>query len=126
MGGDSEPAPRGIRKDQSIPLTIRTIVKDELQAQLDDLEKHLRSSFRKESNEIKEQIQSVNTQMEDLGTLIADLNLRTGKLEEDLSNRFGLVVKLRKYTLDQLMSEYKRLTGTLRPDQEESTENAKI
>jgi len=37
-----------------------------------------------------------------------------------------LVVKLRKYTLDQLMSEYKRLTGTLRPDQEESPENAEI
>ena len=110
----------------SIEDEIRTIVKDELQTQLDDLEKHLRSSFRKESNEIKEQIQSVNTQMEDLGTLIADLNLRTQKLEEDLTNRFGLVVKLRKYTLDQLMSEYKRLTGTLRPDQEESHENVEI
>jgi peptidoglycan hydrolase CwlO-like protein len=110
----------------SIEEQIRTIAKDELQTQLDDIEKRMRSSFRKESNEIKEQIQAINTQLEDLGTLIADLNLRTQKLEEDLSNRFGLVVKLRKYTLDQLMSEYKRLTGTLRPDQEESPENAEI
>ena len=110
----------------SIEEQIRTIAKDELQTQLDDIEKRMRSSFRKESNEIKEQIQAISAQMEDLGTLIADLNLRTQKLEEDLSNRFGLVVKLRKYTLDQLMSEYKRLTGTLRPDQEETPENAEI
>jgi len=110
----------------SIEDEIRTIAKDELQTQRDDIEKRMRSSFRKESNEIKEQIQAISTQMEDLGTLVAELNLRTGKLEEDLANRFGLVVKLRKYTLDQLMSEYKRLTGTLRPDQEESPENAEI
>ena len=110
----------------SIEEQIRTIAKDELQTQLDAIEKRMRSSFRKESNEIKEQIQAISTQMEDLGTLIADLNLRTQKLEEDLSNRFGLVVKLRKYTLDQLMSEYKRLTGTLRPDKKESPENAEI
>jgi chromosome segregation ATPase len=110
----------------SIEEQIRTIAKAELQTQLDDIEKRMRSSFRKESNEIKEQIQAISTQMEDLGTLIADLNLRTQKLEEDLTNRFGLVVKLRKYTLDQLMSEYKRLTGTLRPDKEETPENAEI
>ena len=108
----------------SIEEQIRTIAKDELQTQLDDIEKRMRSSFRKESNEIKEQMQAISTQMEDLGTLIADLNLRTQKLEEDLSNRFGLVVKLRKYTLDQLMSEYKRLTGSMRPEQEEPVENA--
>ncbi len=40
-----------------------------------------------------------------------------------MNNRWSLVVKLRKYTLDQLMSEYKRLTGQMRPEQEESVEN---
>ena len=110
----------------SIEEQIRTIAKDELQTQLDDTEKRMRSSFRKESNEIKEQIQALTTQIEEMRTLIADISLRTEKLEEDLSNRFGLVVKLRKYTLDQLMSEYKRLTGSMRPEQEESVENAEI
>jgi len=38
-----------------------------------------------------------------MGTLIAELNLRTGKLEEDLINM-----------------------GTLQPDQEKSTENYDI
>jgi len=38
----------------------------------------------------------------------------------------SLVVKLRKYTLDQLMSEYNRLKGTLRPEREETLENAEI
>ena len=53
----------------SIEEEIRTIAKDELQTQLDDIEKRMRSSFRKESNEIKEQIQAVGTQMEEMGTL---------------------------------------------------------
>ena len=110
----------------SLEQQIRTIANDELQTQLDDVEKRMRSSFRKENNEIKEQIQALNTQLEEMDTLIAGINLRADKLEENITKRFGLTAKLRKYTLDQLMSEYKRLTGTLRPDQEETPENAEI
>ena len=106
----------------SLEEKIRTIAKDELQTQLDDVEKRMRNSFRKENNEIKEQIQALNTQLEDMGTLIAKLNLRAEKLEENITKRFGLIAKLRKHTLDQLMSEYKRLTGSLRPDKEDSAE----
>ncbi len=110
----------------SLEEQIRTIANDELQTQLDDVEKRMRNSFRKENNEIKEQIQALNTQLEDMNTLITGLNLRSEKLEENITKRFGLVTKLRKHTLDQLMSEYKRLTGSIRPDQEESPENAEI
>jgi len=109
----------------SLEEQIRTIALDELQTQLADVEKRMRSSFRMESNEIKKQIQAMSTQLEEMGTLIAELNLRTEKLEEDLINRFGFIAKLRRDTLDKLMSDYKRLTGTLHPNQEESAENAR-
>ncbi len=73
----------------------------------------MQSSSMNESNEIKEQIQAMSTQLEELSVLIAELNLRTEKLEKDLINKFDLIVKLRKNTLGQLISEYKKLMGTL-------------
>ena len=102
----------------SVEEQIRTIAKDELQTQLDNIEERMRSSFRKESNEVKEKIQEISIQLEEMGTLIAELNLRTEKLEKDIINKFDLIVKLRKYTLDQLISEYKRLMGIPYPNLE--------
>ncbi len=110
----------------SIEEQIKTIAKQELDIQISDVEKRLRTHSRRESKEILDQMEVITTQLEVLNGTIADLSSRLEKLEEDLSNRFGLVVKLRKYTLDQLMSEYKRLTGSMRPEHEESPENAEI
>jgi predicted nuclease with TOPRIM domain len=110
----------------SIEEQIRMIAKQELDIQLSDAEKRLRAQSRQENKEILDQIEGITAQLEALNETITDLSSRIEKLEEDLSNRFGLVVKLRKYTLDQLMSEYKRLTGSMRPEQEESAENAEI
>ena len=102
----------------SVEEQIRTIAKDELQTQLDNIEERMRSSFRKESNEVKEKIQEISIQLEEMGTLIAELNLRTEKLEKDIINKFDLILKLRKYTLDQLISGYKRLMGIPYPNLE--------
>lgn len=110
----------------SIEEQIKTIAKQELDIQISDVEKRLRTHSRRESKEILDQMEAITTQLDVLNETIVDLSSRLEKLEEDLSNRFGLVVKLRKYTLDQLMSEYKRLTGSMRPEQEESAENAEI
>ncbi|HUS77612.1 MAG TPA: hypothetical protein VM050_02970 [Patescibacteria group bacterium] len=110
----------------SIEEQIRTIATDELETQLIELEKRLRNSMRQENRELKEQMDALGVQLEQVQARFGEFSLRIEKLEEDLSNRFGLVVKLRKYTLDQLMSEYKRLTGTMRPEQEETVENAEI
>jgi len=104
----------------SVEEQIKTIAKDELQAQLDTIEEVMRSSFRKESNEFKEQLQAMSAQLEEMGMLIAELNLRTENLEEDLNNRLGLIMKLRINTLGKLISEYKRLMGILFPNLEES------
>jgi chromosome segregation ATPase len=110
----------------SIEEQIRALVKQEMDIQLSDAEKRIRAHSQQDNKEILDQIEGITKQIETLNETIADLSSRIEKLEEDLSNRFGLVVKLRKYTLDQLMSEYKRLTGSMRPEKEESAENAEI
>ena len=91
---------------------IKEIAKEELKAQLDEIE-----------GRFKEQLEKG---IGDLGEQLAALSSRTEKLEKELHDKMSLVVKLRKYTLDQLMSEYNRLKGTLRPEREETVENAEI
>ncbi len=98
---------------------IRAIAKEELETLLDRIEKQLHRDFDKENEVVK-------SQLEEIKTVIEDLSSRIKKIEDDSSNRWGLLVKLRKYTLDQMLSEYKRLTGTLHPEHEESTEKAEI
>jgi peptidoglycan hydrolase CwlO-like protein len=105
---------------------IREIAKEALETQLIDIDKQLKSSFRSDTIQLKEQIERLNTSLDEILARIEGMNGRIGKLEEELNNRWSLVVKLRKYTLDQLMSEYKRLTGQMRPEQEDSVENAEI
>ncbi len=146
----------------SIEAQIKSIVKLELEEPLAEIEKRIKTSFRRENSNLKENLEAIAAQIggldaslkdgirtlsaqtkkvnikvkediEDLTGQLAGLNEtlvaltdRIETLEEELNNRWSLVVKLRKYTLDQLMSEYKRLTGTMRPEQEEKDENADI
>jgi len=146
----------------SIEEQIKTIVKQELEAPLADIENRLKSSFRRENNalkaefeaiaaqiggldaslkegvnaltsqtkkdniRIKEDIEALTGQLASVNETLVTLASRLETLEEELNNRWSLVVKLRKYTLDQLMSEYKRLTVSMRPEQKEKDENAEI
>jgi len=146
----------------SIEEQIKTIVKQELEAPLADIENRLKSSFRRENNalkaefeaiaaqiggldaslkegvnaltsqtkkdniRIKEDIEALTGQLASVNETLVTLASRLETLEEELTNRWSLVVKLRKYTLDQLMSEYKRLTVSMRPEQEEKDENVEI
>ena len=108
----------------SIEDQIRTIAKEVQLTQMDEIEKRLKNAFRNENIQLKEDITGLRGKLDELTVQLDDLTGRIEKLEEELHNRWSLVVKLRKYTLDQLMSEYKRLTGQLRPELEESVENA--
>jgi len=110
----------------SIEEQIRTIAKDELSTQMDELEMRFKATIKKENRQLREDIKELGGQLEAFVAQLEELQGRIGKLEEELNNRWSLVVKLRKYTLDQLMSEYKRLTGQMRPEQEASVENAEI
>ncbi len=146
----------------SIEAQIKTIVKQELEEPLAEIEKSIKTSFRRENSTLKEDLAAIAAQIggldanlkEGIGALSVqtkkenikvkeDIEALTGQLasvnetlvtlasrletlEEELNNRWSLVVKLRKYTLDQLMSEYKRLTGSMRPEQDEKDENAEV
>jgi len=97
----------------SIEEQIKNIAQEVLQRQLAEIEGGFREYLEKEIEEIREQL--------------SDLSSRTEKLETRLDEKVNLLVKLRKYTLDQLMSEYKRLTEIIRPtEKEETAENAEI
>ncbi len=108
----------------SIEEQIRTIAKEELSTEFEEIEKSLKAAYRKDNRQIREDLKVLTGKFEKFTVQMDDLLQRIEKLEEEMNNRWSLVVKLRKYTLDQLMSEYKRLTGQMRPEQEESIENA--
>ena len=110
----------------SIEDQIRTIAKEELSTEVEEIEKRLKAAYRKENRQLREDMKGLGDKLEAITAQLSDLQGRIEKLEEELNNRWSLVVKLRKYTLDQLMSEYKRLTGQMRPEQEESVENVEI
>ena len=110
----------------SIEEQIRTIAKAELSTLMDELEMRFKATIKKENRQLREDIKELGGQLEAFVAQLEELQGRIGKLEEELNNRWSLVVKLRKYTLDQLMTEYKRLTGQMHPEQEASVENAEI
>lgn len=110
----------------SIEEQIRKIAKEELSTQFEEFEELLTTSYRKNSRQVREDLKELTGKFDEITSQLDDLRQRIEKLEEEMNNRWSLVVKLRKYTLDQLMSEYKRLTGQMRPEQEESVENAEI
>ena len=92
----------------SIETQIRKIVKEELKRQLDEIEKRFMEQLEKELDEVKKQLSEVCE--------------RTDKLEDEVSDRWNVLVKLRKYTLDQMVSEYKRISEIIRPGKEETEE----
>jgi len=96
----------------SIEEQIKSIVKEELKGEISKIEEGLRGYLEEELEEIKSQL--------------TILKSRTEELEKRLDDRMNLLVRLRKYTLDSLMSEYKRLMEAVRPEKEESAENTEL
>lgn len=76
---------------------------------LDEIEEKLRSYFDEELEGFRKQLSEVSS--------------RTEMLEKQLHEKVNILVKLRKYTLDQLMSEYNRLMDVIQPEKE-TPENA--
>ena len=88
---------------------IRDIAREELKTLLDEIEEKLRSYFDEELEGFRKQLSEVSS--------------RTEMLEKQLHEKVNILVKLRKYTLDQLMSEYNRLMDVIQPEKE-TPENA--
>ena len=77
---------------------------------------------KKEHIKVKDDIETLTGQLDSLDETLTILTSRIETFDDEISNRWSLVVKLRKYTLDQLMSEYKRLTINMRPGKNETDE----
>jgi len=93
----------------SVEEQIRDIAREELKTLLDEIEEKLRSYFDEELEGFRKQLSEVSS--------------RTEMLEKQLHEKVNILVKLRKYTLDQLMSEYNRLMDVIQPEKE-TPENA--
>ena len=88
----------------SVEEQIRDIAREELKTLLDEIEEKLRSYF--------------DEQLEGFRKQLSEVSSRTEMLEKQLHEKVNILVKLRKYTLDQLMSEYNRLMDVIQPDKE--------
>jgi len=90
----------------SIEEQIKEIVREELKRELGEIEARLREDLEKELGEVREQLSSATARLE--------------KIEGEVGNKWNILVKLRRHTLDKLMSEYKKVEETMRPESEET------
>jgi len=117
----------------SIEGQIREIATEELKRQLDEIEKRFMEHLEKELGELEKRfMELIDKELEEVKNQLSDISTRTENLEKELSDRWNVLVKLRKYTLDQMVSEYRRIMDLIRPEKEEieetleTPENAKI
>lgn len=96
----------------SIEDQIRKITNEEVKPQLIELEERIKEHVNKEIEQVREQLSEITSRIE--------------ILEKEVKDGLSLFVRLRKYTLEQLMSEYNRLVEILRPGKTESVENAEV
>ena len=90
----------------SIEEQIREIVKGELKAQVEEIEGRFQRF-------IEEELQRI-------GGRLSDIDDRIGKIEEAQNNKWNTLLKLKKYTLDQLMLEYRKFADAMRPEREKT------
>ena len=89
---------------------IRELVREELRAQLEEIESSFQRLIEKELEEIRGQLSSIAA--------------RTEKIEGEMGSKWNILVRLRRYTLDKLMSEYSKVEDAMRPEREEPEEPA--
>jgi len=96
----------------SIEKQIKDLVREELSIQLEEIESRFQHLIESELTEIRGQLSSIAA--------------RTEKIEGEMSSKWNILVKLRRHTLDKLMSEYKKVENLMRPEKAEAEETAEI
>ena len=96
----------------SVEGLIKEIVREELKKELGEIEERLRGQLEKELDEFRGQL--------------SDITARTEKIEGEMGKKWNILVRLRRYTLDKLMSEYSKVEESMRPEKEEPAENAEM
>jgi len=96
----------------SIEEQIRELVMEELKTQLEEIESRSQRLIEKELEAMKGQLSSIAARME--------------KIEGEIGKKWNILVRLRRHTLDRLMSEYRKVEDVMRPEREESEEPSEI
>ncbi len=101
----------------SIEDRVREIVRDELKSRLEEIEIRFQRY-------IDEELKKFSEELEKFRGEISELCERVGKLETNSKNKWNLLLKLRKHTIDQLMAEYRKIAESIRPAERGEGEGA--
>jgi len=96
----------------SVEELIKEIVREELKKELGEIEERLRGQLEKELDEFRGQL--------------SDIAARTEKIEGEMGSKWNILVRLRRYTLDKLMSEYSKVEESMHPVKEEAGEPSEM
>jgi len=99
----------------SIEDRVREIVRDELKSRLEEIEIRFQRY-------IDEEMKRYMAELEKFKGEVSDLCERVSKLETNSKNKWNLLLKLRKHTIDQLIAEYRKISEAIRPSEREETE----
>jgi chromosome segregation ATPase len=91
----------------SVEKTIREIVQRETKAELTFFEKRWLQSINSGNEELEGQINDLVGRCRIIEEKLDDLRENLEKIESSISERFSLATRLRKMTLDRLMSEFR-------------------
>jgi len=100
----------------SIEDRVREIVRDELKSRLEEIEIRFQRRIDEELKKFLEELEKFRGE-------ISELCERVGKLETNSKNKWNLLLKLRKHTIDQLMTEYRKIAESIRPAEREEGES---
>lgn len=99
----------------SIEDRVREIVRDELRSRLDEIENRFQRYIDRELERFLEELEKFKVE-------VSGLCERVGKLEANSKNKWNILLKLRKHTIDQLMMEYRKISEIIRPTEREEAE----
>ena len=93
----------------SIEGQIREIVKEEMGPPLEEVEGRLNL---------------MGKEIEEMMARLSNIEARAERIEEKLGDKFNVLMRLRKRTLNHLMSEYSKVEEAMRPEGIEPKETA--
>ena len=118
----------------------KKLVKEELETQIQEIERRFQRQIERELVEINEQLRiitsstakiaevesrfqrQVNRELDEIRRELSVIAASTTKLEGELGDRWNIPVKLRGHSYDNLMSEYKRVEEKILLDKKASVD----
>jgi len=115
----------------------KKLVREELETQIQSIEKRFQRQIEEELEEINVQLgviasstakieevesrfqRQVNKELDEIKRELSVIATSTAKLEGELSDRWNILVKLRSHSIDKLMTDYKKVEEKLLLERED-------